>query len=253
MRSDIFIMVLLVLYINVLCASGNLGGSIALRADDGHFVCADGEDVVADRDEIREWEVFKLIDLGYGNIALQAHTGLYLCAEDGGGDDVVANRDEIGPWETFKLVNLGNRNVALQANNGQYVCAEDGGGDGVVADRDEIGSWETFKLIRNPKIGGEGERDASNLKTSSPMQKATLIIRDTVPSGARLWIWNGNEWIDSGKATPCSYNFNPDSNYYFDRNDNCKFKLTRSGYKDYSKKVKINGETKLGRINMEKK
>jgi hypothetical protein len=251
MRSNIVATVLAVLYILSLCASGNISGSIALRADDGHFVCADEGDVVADRDEIGSWEVFKLINLGYGYIALQAHTGQYVCAEDGGGDDVVANRDEIGPWETFKLINLGNRKVALQADNGQYVCAEDGGGDGVVANRDEIGSWETFKLIRSPNIGGEEERQASSLLTSN--QKSVLIIRDTIPSGARLWIWNGNKWIDSNRVTPCSYIFDQDGYNYLDRDDNCKFKLTKNGYRDYSKKVKINGETRLGRINMEKK
>ena len=39
-------------------------------------------------------------------IALQAHNGQYVCAEDGGGREVVADRDEIRDWETFKLIEL---------------------------------------------------------------------------------------------------------------------------------------------------
>jgi hypothetical protein len=35
-------------------------------------------------------------------IGLQAKsTGLWVCAENGGGQEVVANRPSMGPWETF--------------------------------------------------------------------------------------------------------------------------------------------------------
>lgn len=40
-------------------------------------------------------------------IALQAISGQYLAAEEGGGHEVNANRDAIGSWETFTLVRLG--------------------------------------------------------------------------------------------------------------------------------------------------
>lgn len=49
------------------------------------------------------WERFKLVDLGNGNVALQAHNGKYVCAEGGGGQHLIANRDQIGFWETFTL------------------------------------------------------------------------------------------------------------------------------------------------------
>jgi hypothetical protein len=245
MKSNIIIIIILTLCVLSLCALGSIVGYIALQANNGQYVCADGDDVVADRDEIGPWEAFKVIDQGNGYIALRAHTGKYLCAEDGGGDDLVADRDEIGPWEKFKVIYQGNGYVALQAYNGQYVCAEDGGGDDVVADRDEIGPWERFKVLSTSKDGGLIRQASGADFLTSGMQEPVLKILDTIPSGARLWIWKSNKWIDTGKKTPCSYEL--------DRDGKCKFKLTKTGYKDFIKEVNINGETSLGRINLVKK
>ena len=124
---------------------------VAFRAYNGQYVCAEGGgggEVVANRDEISNWETFEMIDLGDNKVALKAHNGQYVCAEDGGGREVVANRDEISNWETFEMIDLGDNKVALKAHNGQYVCAEDGGGREVVANRDEISIWETFEMIQ---------------------------------------------------------------------------------------------------------
>ncbi len=84
---------------------------VALRAHNGQYVCAEGgggREVVANRDRIRSWETFELIELGDSKIALRAHNGQYVCAEGGGGREVVANRDQIRSWETFELVKLGD-------------------------------------------------------------------------------------------------------------------------------------------------
>ncbi|MBD2436478.1 hypothetical protein [Nostoc sp. FACHB-110] len=80
-------------------------------------------------------------------IALQAHNGQYVCAENSEGRWLVANGSQINDWETFKLIDLGNGKIALQAHNGQYVCAENGGGRWLAANRGKINDWETFKLI----------------------------------------------------------------------------------------------------------
>ncbi|MDJ0718127.1 MAG: hypothetical protein QNJ54_28530 [Prochloraceae cyanobacterium] len=123
--------------------------SIALQAHNGQYVCAEGgggREVVANRNEISDWETFELIDRGHRQVALKAANGQYVCAEGGGGREVVANRDEISEWETFELIDRGHRQVALKAANGQYVCAEGGGGREVVANRNEISEWETFSI-----------------------------------------------------------------------------------------------------------
>ena len=80
------------------------------------------------------------------SIALQAHNGQYVSAEDGGGREVVANRDKHGAWEHFNLIELGEGQIALRAHNGQYVSAEGGGGREVVANRDDHGNWEHFSI-----------------------------------------------------------------------------------------------------------
>jgi hypothetical protein len=41
------------------------------------------------------------------SIALRAYNGQYLCAEGGGGREVVANRNAVGPWEGFQIEIVG--------------------------------------------------------------------------------------------------------------------------------------------------
>lgn len=121
---------------------------IVLQAHNLQYVSADlnqGGIIVANRNEIGNWETFELISRRNG-IALKAANGQYLSAEGGGGGLVVANRDEIKEWETFEFVDIGNGKVALKAANGQYLSAEGGGGGKVLANRNEIKEWETFSI-----------------------------------------------------------------------------------------------------------
>lgn len=46
------------------------------------------------------------VGLAGRRIALRAADGHFLCAEGGGGREVVANRDDAGPWETFEIVEV---------------------------------------------------------------------------------------------------------------------------------------------------
>lgn len=78
------------------------------------------------------------------HVALRAHNGQYICAEEGGGREVVANRNSVGPWEIFGLRDLGNNSVALIASNCQYVSAD--GGCKIIANSDFMGPREIFGL-----------------------------------------------------------------------------------------------------------
>ena len=123
---------------------------VAMQAINGKYVCAEdagNKPLIANRDWIRGWETFKLIDLGNGKIAMQAVNGKYVCAEEGGKLPLIANRDAIRGWETFEYIDKGNNRFALKAWNGKYVCAEDAGNKSLIANRDAIKSWETFSLI----------------------------------------------------------------------------------------------------------
>lgn len=82
---------------------------IVLQAYNQQYVSADlnrGGILVADRNEVDDWENFELIDRGNGKIALKAANGQYLSAENGGGGEVVANRNEINDWSTFSITNI---------------------------------------------------------------------------------------------------------------------------------------------------
>jgi hypothetical protein len=87
-------------------------------------------------------------------IALRTENGHYVCAENGGGQELIANRTSVGPWETFTIVHADlsggeigdNQDVILRVAGGQYCCAEGGGGREILADRSAIGPWETFRV-----------------------------------------------------------------------------------------------------------
>jgi hypothetical protein len=80
-------------------------------------------------------------------VALLAHNGQFVCAEDGGNGELVANRNAAKEWETFEIVKLEKEHVALKACNGKYVRAKGGGGGKLKADRHWINSHETFLLV----------------------------------------------------------------------------------------------------------
>ena len=87
------------------------GIPVALQAAiNGKYVCAENagqSPLIANRDWVRGWETFELIDLGNGNVALRADAnGKYVCADNGGQSPLIANRDWVLGWETFKLIRL---------------------------------------------------------------------------------------------------------------------------------------------------
>lgn len=130
---------------------GVVGRTIALRANNGSYVTAEGGGgriLYANRPHIREWETFELITLE-DKVAFRAYLGQYVTAEDGGGRPLMANRTRIDDWEKFELLELGGDRIALKAVNDRFVTAEDGGGRELVTnrDRDNPGAWEIFTLV----------------------------------------------------------------------------------------------------------
>ena len=126
------------------------GRQIALRASNGKYVGIKrntGDELVADRSQLEEWETFDLVDLENGKVALRAYDGHYISAEAGGGRELFADRIMIAGWQSFEIEDLGQNNVALKAANGQYVGVENDAGRKLVADRDHLSRWETFSLI----------------------------------------------------------------------------------------------------------
>ena len=112
----------------------------------------------ADRLILGPWERFVIHELqdlsgGAGTavlVAVQSHTGLFLCAESGGGRELVANRSVVGNWEMFKMlpspINPNKR--VFQALGGHYWCADGGGDAGVDCTRINADAWESFLVVK---------------------------------------------------------------------------------------------------------
>jgi hypothetical protein len=97
-------------------------------------------------------------------VLIQAGTGHFVQAKEGGGDGMGADGTQNGPWERLRMfecqtviINGGKtrRIVAFQTHNGQYVGAVGGGGAQVIAQASVIGPWELFYLDVLP--GGFGK------------------------------------------------------------------------------------------------
>ena len=139
---------------NTIYGSDNEKRMVSIKTFNGKYLCAEnggGSALTANRDKVREWETFQMIDLGKGYIALMGCNGEYVSVSSGG-KDVYVDGDEIKQWNTFQLVKLDKNKIALKTHNKKYLSAEDGGGGKVVADRKKVGNWETFELIEISKV-----------------------------------------------------------------------------------------------------
>jgi len=115
----------------------------------GGFVAVDLQKprkLIVDEHASGSREVFRLLELEDGLVALETSDGFFVAAEGGGGRELVANRDAIGEWETFALIRLDAGKIALRSAAGYYVRA---GKDELVADSTTIRGNETFELV-NP-------------------------------------------------------------------------------------------------------
>ena len=92
-------------------------------------------------------------------VVLQAGTGHFVRAANGGGDGMGADGEVIGGWERLRMlecqtviINAGEtrRLVVFQTHSGHYVGAVGGGGSHVIAQAIQAGPWETFYLNALP-------------------------------------------------------------------------------------------------------
>ena len=137
-------------------------------ATTGNFVTAvNGGGMTAnvlhtDATQAKDWERFRLIDLGVGIPAAPAYYGLqtikgnYLTAMGAGGkyqDAIHSNATEIKGWEQFRIVKCGDAGsgyeYGIMAANGDFITVSNGGGASnyvVLARPYDIGP--KFKLFR---------------------------------------------------------------------------------------------------------
>jgi hypothetical protein len=84
---------------------------------------------------------------------LQASSGQWVSADNGGGSTISAYRPAPYAWEEFTMwargssldaFGDGDEVVLGTRDRGYYVCAEGGGGQPIVANRTGVGAWEVF-------------------------------------------------------------------------------------------------------------
>jgi len=124
--------------------------AFALRSRaNNNYVTAGTSPLIANATSVGTAQLFDLIDLGGGNIALRARiNNQYVCAENAGAASLIANRAAVGAWETFARINNSDGTISLRAQaNGMYVVAENAGAAALIANRTAIGPWEKFDLI----------------------------------------------------------------------------------------------------------
>ena len=123
---------------------------VFLRAFNGLFVSAKlhlEKELVADREEVDEWEIFDIFWLGGEKIALRAFNKLFVMAHLEQNGELLATRPNVQEWETFTVHYLDDDKIALQAFNGLFVSAKLHQQNQLAADREEVDEWETFNLL----------------------------------------------------------------------------------------------------------
>jgi len=98
---------------------------VTFKTEDGRFLCADNQSLLANRSVPGDWETFERITLGDKKIALRAYTGLFLCLSEDDGQTVLVRCPQIGPQAIFEEVQASAPFMALKAVNGLYLCPDD--------------------------------------------------------------------------------------------------------------------------------
>jgi len=125
--------------------SKHLPSQIMLKSVHGSYVVAErGGGIFANRPWADDWEKFKVVDKGEGNIALKSFHGKFLTADITG--LLMANaQSSDSPRTTFEAMFVPTGALVLKSSYGKYVCAEPSGV--MRADRSSFDDWEEFEVL----------------------------------------------------------------------------------------------------------
>lgn len=117
------------------------------------YVSADNygnNQLVANRDSVGDWELFRVIENRDGTISLLAKANYkYVQADADNNNRLIANGNKIALWEKFDRSSAGNAMIALRARvNNQYVTTDLNQSTPTLwANRSNVGgAWETFRI-----------------------------------------------------------------------------------------------------------
>lgn len=93
------------------------------------------------------WMISGTTDEKRDLVALRAHNGLYVRADNESNRTLVADSSATGDWENFTLRDVSENTIALRAHNGLYVRADNERGGMLIANSPAVGDWEKFELV----------------------------------------------------------------------------------------------------------
>jgi len=132
---------------------------VTFRTHDGHFFCAENQDLIANRTAPGDWETFERFVLGGEKVALRAHTNLFLCTSETDKQTILARCPTLEPQAVFQEVKGIPPFIGLKTREGYFLCPDE---------RDEkrrvraigLNLEETSLLKKESRSGSRGQQRA---------------------------------------------------------------------------------------------
>jgi hypothetical protein len=93
-------------------------------------------------------ELFEIIKLDKGKVALKASNGKFVAADQNHNSFLFANSDNTWDWESFNLIYTEGTKLIIKSSTGKFVCADIGYGGALIANRDVAKDWECFEMVQ---------------------------------------------------------------------------------------------------------
>lgn len=104
-----------------------------------------GGQLFANRKDAKDWEVFTIVTLENGKIAIKASNNKYITVDKEG--KLYARALVPQEAEMFEMVSVSDSWVAFKAFNGNYITADKDKKFQLTATRSNIQEWESFNII----------------------------------------------------------------------------------------------------------
>ena len=102
--------------------------------------------LVANREVVKDWEVFSVVELENGKVLLKACNEKFVSADRSRKGKLVADRPCAQEWELFEIRPLAGGWLNLVASNGKFVSSRQNKMKALCACADIADNWERFRL-----------------------------------------------------------------------------------------------------------
>lgn len=113
------------------------------------YVCAEkagAEKLIANRDSIRTWESFKIINISDGQVCIKSMSNnKFVCIDNLGSGYLIAKSDAMDNNTKFEIEYYSTKIFSLKSMiNKKYVCVDINKDGVLIANRDNANTWEKF-------------------------------------------------------------------------------------------------------------